>query len=89
MNKLTSRMVQLHKTSAEWSTYEEFIPNKGELVIFDPDTETDYSRIKIGDGETFLKDLPFVIDELSKVIQWEDETGYIDSGYISQYNIEN
>lgn len=39
-----------------------FIPLDGELIIYDPDSVYTYRRIKIGDGKTYVTDLPFVTD---------------------------
>lgn len=39
-----------------------FIPLDGELIIYDPDSVYTCRRIKIGDGETYVTDLPFVTD---------------------------
>lgn len=41
-----------------------FIPKKGELILYDPDTTYDYTRIKIGDGSTKVSNLPFLFDKL-------------------------
>jgi hypothetical protein len=35
------------------------VPNKAELVVYDPDSDHAYARFKIGDGENFVTDLPF------------------------------
>lgn len=68
---MKARVSQLHRTEAEWSKLPDFIPMAGEFVIFDPDRNHRYARLKIGDGKmqpdgtiagTKLKDLPFFID---------------------------
>lgn len=51
---------QTHDVEANWNKAINFIPLKGEIIIYDPDENFDYSRFKIGDGETFVKDLNFV-----------------------------
>lgn len=37
-----------------------FVPQKGEAIIFEPDNEHSFSRLKIGDGITNVLDLPFI-----------------------------
>ena len=56
-----ARLIQKHKTEQEWQSNEnkDFIPMPGEFVIYDADTENLAPRIKIGDGETKIGELPF------------------------------
>lgn len=37
-----------------------FVPQKGEAIIFEPDNEHSFSRLKIGDGITNVLSLPFI-----------------------------
>lgn len=48
------RIVQKHDSSANWAKATNFIPLKGEIVIYD-----DLNKIKIGDGITKVNDLDF------------------------------
>lgn len=48
------RIVQKHDTSANWAKATNFIPLKGEIIIYD-----DLNKIKIGDGTTKVNDLKF------------------------------
>lgn len=41
--------------SANWARAVSFVPKKGEIVVY-----SDLNKIKIGDGETKLADLPFM-----------------------------
>ncbi len=67
---MNARISQLHKTEAGWAEvqaqYESnnkvFIPRSGELIVYDPDEHCEYSRLKIGDGNTALQDLPFLVE---------------------------
>lgn len=52
---------QIHDVEANWNKTINFIPLKGEIIIYDPDDNLDYSRFKIGDGVTDVKNLPFSI----------------------------
>lgn len=48
------RIVQKHDSSANWAKATNFIPLKGEIIIYD-----DLNKIKIGDGITKVNDLKF------------------------------
>jgi hypothetical protein len=57
-----ARVSQLHKTEAEWLKLQDFVPLQGEFIVFDPDKQHCYARLKLGDGITKLQNLPFFID---------------------------
>lgn len=50
----------IHKclTENEWLNAD-YIPDNNEIIIYDKDENYNYKRIKVGDGETLAKDLPF------------------------------
>lgn len=48
------RIVQKHDSSANWAKATNFIPLKGEIIIYD-----DLNKIKIGDGITKVNNLDF------------------------------
>lgn len=58
--------IQLHDTEANWShdNYKEFVPLKGQIVIYDKDTAHPSERVKIGDGSSKVGDLPFLSNEI-------------------------
>ena len=56
---IPSRFKNLHDTEAKWNDKPDFIPNKGEFVIYDADDNHKYQRIKIGDGVTTIVNLQF------------------------------
>ncbi len=56
---MRARISQLYKTEAEWSKLPKFKPYPGEIIIFAPDDQHSYPRMKIGDGNTLLVNLPF------------------------------
>lgn len=60
--KLLGRIVHKHDTQFNWEKATNFIPMKGELIIYDIDANHDYERIKVGDGETLINNLPFIDD---------------------------
>lgn len=57
---LDVRLIHTHGTEAEWATKTSFVPEKGELIVYDADEIHTYARYKIGDGVTTLINLPFL-----------------------------
>jgi hypothetical protein len=63
-NKLINGRIQhKHDTEANWIKATNFIPKKGELIVYDADSTHAYTRIKIGDGTTKVNSLPFTADK--------------------------
>ena len=60
---IKARHQQKIDTEANWNKAVNFIPLKGEIIIYEQDNVYPYERIKIGDGTTTVTNLPFVIDE--------------------------
>lgn len=58
---LNSRIIQKHDTEANWLKATNFKPLAGEVIIYDADQNYSYPRIKIGDGNNFVNDLPFAV----------------------------
>lgn len=65
---MLARLSLLHKTEEEWSKMPAFVPEAGELVLYDPDEEHKYVRIKAGDGVTALADLDFFIESAAAAV---------------------
>ena len=61
---LKGRVVQKHDIESNWSKATNFIPKKGEVIVYDRDSNYTYERIKVGDGTTNVNALPFVTDAL-------------------------
>ena len=59
---MRARVSQLCKTEAEWNSLFDFVPFKGEVIVFSPDEQFNYTRLKVGDGVTLLRKLPFFIE---------------------------
>lgn len=59
---INSRIIHKHDIEANWSKTVNFIPQQGELIVYDIDENYDYERFKIGDGETLVSALPFTND---------------------------
>ena len=63
--KIPSRIQQKHDVAANWAKATNFIPKKGELIIYDAEyntsgVETTPVRFKIGNGSATVNALPFV-----------------------------
>ena len=77
--KITSRIQQKHDVAANWAKATNFIPKKGEIIIYDAEynasgEETQAVRFKIGDGSKTVGALPFaVIDYGSDIETLEQE----------------
>jgi ribosome-associated toxin RatA of RatAB toxin-antitoxin module len=83
---MKARIGQLYKTEKEWNNYPDFVPLSGELVIFSKDENYSYSRLKVGDGKTKLKDLTFFIDSaIDDHVTHRFITDIIDAGRVSEY----
>jgi hypothetical protein len=82
---MKARISQLHKTAAEWQKHSEWTPEPGEIVVYDPDETTPYSRIKIGDGERTLKELDFFINSaIAEILDTISFSDSIDGGRIGE-----
>ena len=55
-NTLHTRIILKHDSPDNWKN-SEFIPDKGEVIIYDS-TKTSAPIIKVGDGKQLPKDLP-------------------------------
>lgn len=57
---IKGRIQHKHDVEANWQLATNFIPMIGELIVYDPDASHTESRLKIGDGQTLVNDLPFL-----------------------------
>lgn len=65
---LKSRIVHKHDIEANWQLATNFSPLEGEIIIYDPDENFSYSRVKVGDGTTNVNNLKFIgSDKVDKV----------------------
>lgn len=71
-----TRIVHKHDIEENWNKAVNFIPKQGELIVYDIDANHEYSRVKIGDGEKTVINLPFidkpVIDAMDNLITPKD-----------------
>ena len=58
---MNTRIQHKHDIEVNWEKAINFIPKKGELIVYDPDENYNYSRVKIGDGISTANELPFII----------------------------
>ena len=56
---LNTRIVHKHDTEENWGKAVNFTPRLGEFIVYDADENYPIPRLKIGDGETLVSDLPF------------------------------
>lgn len=56
---LKTRIVNKHDVEANWAKAVNFVPLKGELIVYDADDTHTEPRFKLGDGETKVAALPF------------------------------
>lgn len=57
---INARTVQKHDTTANWDLAVDFIPLEGEIIVY-----TDINKIKVGDGETVVGELPWASGEMT------------------------
>lgn len=70
---IKTRLLQKIDTEENWLKAINFIPLKGELIVYSKDNNYPYDRIKIGDGINTVINLPFVYD-FSIIQSYIDET---------------
>lgn len=69
MRQFTTRIAQKIDTSENWAKAKNFKPLEGELIVY-----SDLNKIKIGDGENFINDLPFSTGGVTYVTaSWDSE----------------
>jgi hypothetical protein len=59
--RMKTRIVHKHAIESDWAKAINFIPLKGEFIVYDVDENYSYERIKIGDGVQNVNDLPFAV----------------------------
>ena len=56
---LLGRIIHKHDIEENWDKATGFIPQQGEIIVYDIDDNYEYERFKIGDGVTTVINLPF------------------------------
>ena len=67
--KFKGRIVNKHDIESNWQLATNFTPLEGEIIIYDPDSNNENSRVKIGDGVRNVNELPFITEELESQIE--------------------
>lgn len=81
---LNARFIHKHDTEANWAKAENFVPKRGELIVYDVDDNYTYERIKMGDGTTNVNELPFATESVVKdLLNITNNVGYLDAGTIA------
>lgn len=57
---IKTRIQLKNDTEENWNKATHFVPLAGEVIIYSADDTHPFSRIKIGDGETTVINLPFI-----------------------------
>lgn len=57
---INTRQIQKHGVESHWKKSLNFIPERGEWIVYDVDENYSYPRFKMGDGLTLVNDLPFL-----------------------------
>ena len=60
INTIKTRIQLKNDTEVNWNKAKNFIPLKGETIIYSADSSHPFSRLKVGDGTTPVIDLPFI-----------------------------
>ena len=69
---INARFQNKHDVEVSWLNLTNFIPLQGEFIIYDPDENYSYPRVKVGDGVLDINSLPFITDGefLKKTGDW-------------------
>ena len=59
-NTIKTRIQLKNDTEINWNKAKNFIPLRGEAIIYSADSSHPFSRLKVGDGTTPVIDLPFI-----------------------------
>lgn len=78
IKEIASRIYLKHDVEKNWNKATTFIPQKGEIIVYDRDDNLEnedikgiysYTRFKLGDGITPAIDLPFYLEnELESIL---------------------
>lgn len=60
---IKGRVIVTHDIEDCWRLQVDFVPRRGEIIVYDPDKKYGFARFKIGDGKTKVNNLPFASSE--------------------------
>lgn len=86
-NKLNLRIIHTHDIENNWDKCTTFVPNSGEIIVYDTDEKYPYERFKIGDGKTTIDKLPFTTEAIIRTLFNINNDNVIiaDGGRIKEY----
>ena len=84
VKNINSRIQQKHDLEINWNKAVNFIPLFGELILYDPDENYNYTRFKVGDGIKVVKDLPFVMLDTMNVFHGNETLAALLNMYLLQ-----
>ena len=58
IKKIKAKFIPKHEKEVHW-LQSSYIPDEGEMVLYDPDENYEYTRVKYGDGKRTITELPF------------------------------
>lgn len=67
------RIVHKHDTEVNWNKANSFIPENGELIVYDVDEKNLVPRIKFGDGINSVEKLPFITIQVDPTLSAEGD----------------
>ena len=68
MPNVKTRIINKHDTETNWALATNFKPLKGEVIVYEVDSNHAYPRFKVGDGVTLLSALPYSTDVLTSYV---------------------
>lgn len=95
--QINARFQQKHDIEANWIIAGEngFVPKDGEIIVYDADGNFDYPRLKIGDGQKNVNELPFLdkaiwdqISTMNQIVAVDDGDGNIVLGATPLASVE-
>lgn len=73
--RINARFTPKGDIEANWKKATGFVPLDKEVIIYKPDEDHSYSRMKIGDGITEINDLPFLAAQDSLPVAYINDDG--------------
>lgn len=73
--RINARLTPKGDIEANWKKATGFVPLDKEVIIYKPDENHSYSRMKVGDGITEINDLPFLATQDSLPVAYINDDG--------------
>lgn len=67
--EINARVISKHDIPTEWKMATDFVPEQGEIVVYDETNEIGPSKVKIGDGKRNINELPFIAEPEKYVLK--------------------